>query len=453
MFAGGCVVIVVIGIHCGAQTSISTRQDSQAAKDAMTENDPSLCEGTVLLASTRTSTVACRMAIRFADAGCRVAAIYPSRTHPLSSTQAVGRHFHYSMVDPLQTILAALRESGASLVLPCDGLTVRHLHALYAVLPAAEDGARTAEILQKSLGDPAAYLLIDSRHEVQTAALAEGLRAAQSFALGRATDPETIAKALPFPWVLKTDYIASGSGTRVVPSLSAARKMIRRAGAPPNLAIAMGQLLVEGERAAMGEWLRAMRPGLSAQRPVPGVPANTVASCWAGEVLSLISVQAVQVTGRPTDPPAKVEIIANEEMVRAARRMTEKLGLSGFQDFEFMLDADSGQATLTEINPYCVAPMYLNAGPGHDPVDALCRRWLGRPPARQTPVHPGRLIAYFPQSWMADPSDPMLETGAYDMPVQDPHLVNHVMRMVRRNRRYSAIQSGVRAWLRRDAQG
>jgi hypothetical protein len=425
-------------------------RDLDTAKDAMTEYDQSRPIETALLAATRTSMVASRMAIRLAFAGIRVAAIYPSRTHPLANTRAVGTHFHYSMVDPLQSMLAALRESGAGVVIPCDGLTIRHLHALYAMLPASEDGVKTAEILRTSLGDPAAYLLVDSRHEVQTAARAEGLEAAESFALGRATDPQAIAHALPFPWVLKADYIAGGAGTHVVASLSAARKIIRRAGAPPNLATVMGQLVVEGDRAAMGEWLRAMRPGLSAQRPVPGVPASTVAACWAGEVLALISVQAVFGAAGTADPPAKVEIIDNGQMVRTARIMTEKLGLSGFQDFEFMLDLDSGRATLIEINPYCVPPMYLNAGPGHDPVDAFCRRWLGRAPVAQPPAHPGRLIAYFPESWAANPSDPVLETGAYDLPAQDPELVNHVIRKVRRNRRYSAIQSGLRTLLRRD---
>lgn len=419
----------------------------------MTKDDQSPRTDTVLLAATRTTTVASRMAIRLADAGIEVAAIYPSRTHPLASTRAVGTHFHYSMVDPLQSIVSALRKSGAGIVIPCDGLTVRHLHALYATVPAAEGGAKTAEVLQRSLGDPAAFLLIDSRHEVQTAARAEGLSAAESFALGRTADPENIAQALPFPWVLKADYIAGGAGTHVVSSLSTAKRLIRRAGAPPNLATAMGQMVVEGDRAAMGEWLRAMRPGLSAQRPVVGVPASTVASCWSGELLGSISVQAVSATGKGNSPPVKVQIVDNEPMVRAARLMAEKLGLSGFQDFEFMLDADSGKATLVEINPYCVAPVYLNTGPGHDPVDAFCRRWTGRPPAAQAPVHPGRLIAYFPQSWVADPSDPVLKTGAYDVPVQDPGLVNQVIRMVRRNRRYSAIQSGLRTVLGRDTGG
>jgi hypothetical protein len=384
------------------------------------------------------------MAIRFADAGCRVAALYPSRKHPLACTAAVASHHHYSVVDPLQSLLAAFLESGAGMVVPCDGLAVRHLHALYATLPATENGAKAAEVIQRSLGDPAAFLLVDSRHEVQTAARAEGLNAAESFAIGRATNPESILQALPFPWVLKADYVVGGSGTHVVRSMAAARSFIRRAGAPPSLARVLGQLLADGDRAAMGEWLRAMRPGLSAQRPVPGVQANTVAACWQGEVLALISVEAVAPTSGEFEPPATVRIIENESTVQTTRRMAQKLGLSGFQDFEFMLDLESGRATLTEINPYCTAPVYLNAGPGHDPVDAFCRKWFGGPPAAQAVVHPGRLIAYFPQSWVANPTDPLLATDAYDVPSQDPQLVEQMMRLVRRNRRYSAIQSSLR---------
>lgn len=419
----------------------------------MAEHDQSVEAWTVLLTGTRISAIPSRMAIRFAEAGCRVAALYPSRMHPLANTAAVASHHHSSVVDPLHSLLAALRESRAKIVVPCDGLAVRHLHALYATLPATEEGAKAAEIIQRSLGDPAAYLLVNSRHEVQTAARTEGLNAAESFAIGRATDPETIAQALPFPWVLKADYTVGRAGTRVVRSMAAARSFIRRAGAPPSLAMVLGQLLVDGDRAAMGEWLRAMRPGISAQRPVPGVPASTVASCWQGEVLATISVEAVSPASGEPGPPATVRIVENEAMEQTARRMAQKLGLSGFQDFEFTLDGESGQATLTEINPYCTAPVYLNAGPGHDPVDAFCRRWLGKAPVAQAPVHPDRLIAYFPQSWAVNPSDPLLATGAYDVPSQDPQLVEQMMRLVRRNRRYAAIQSTLRGLVRPGARG
>jgi hypothetical protein len=348
------------------------------------------------------------------------------------------------MVDPLHALLVAMRDSGAGIVIPNDGLTVRHLHALYATLPATEDGALAASLIQRSLGDPAAYLLIDSRHEVQTAARADGLDAAESFAIGRATDPEKIAQALPFPWVLKADYVAGGAGSKLVRDLAGARAFIRRAGAPPRLGLVLRQMVVDGDRAAMGEWLRAMRPGLSAQRPVAGAPASTVAACWEGQVLAFISVEAVGAE-KQADPPAVVRIIDNKSMENTTRVMAEKLGLSGFQELEFTLSTETGEATLTEINPYSSPPAYLNAGPDQDLVGSFCLKWLGRPPAEQPSVHPERMIAYFPDSWAANPQDPVLATGAYDVPAQERALVGRMMQLARRNRRCSAVRSTLRS--------
>jgi hypothetical protein len=397
---------------------------------------------TLLLAATRATVVPSRMAIRFSQAGCRVSATYPSKAYPLASTQAVESHHHYSMVDPLQSLLAALRASGAELVVPCDGLAVRHLHALYAMLPATEDSAKAAEVIQRSLGDPTAYLLIDSRHEVQTAARSEGLNAAESFAIGRATDPETIAQVLPFPWVIKADYVSGGESVKVVHSMAEARSFIRRVGAPPSLAIVLRQLAVDSDRAALGEWLHAMRPGLSAQRPVDGTRAGTVASCWHGEVLALISAEIVSPRDL-TQPPAVVRTIDSPPMEQTVRRLTQKLGLSGFHEFNFVFESSSGLASLIEINPFCTEPSHLNTGPGHDLVDAFCRRWLDAPPERQSQVHADPLVAYFPQAWVANPSDPLLNTTAYDAPLEDPRLMKRISQMVRRGQRFQAIRSGL----------
>ncbi len=158
--------------------------------------------GTVLLAATRSAPVASRMAMRFAQAGCAVAAIYPSKAHPLAVTQAVGSHHHYSLIDPVESLSRAMVESGAGLVVPCDGIVVRHLHTLVGSLASTPEGAAIGVVIKRSLGDSTAYLVIDSRHEIQIAARGEGLDAAESFAIGRATDPETLAQNLKFPWVL-----------------------------------------------------------------------------------------------------------------------------------------------------------------------------------------------------------------------------------------------------------
>jgi len=400
--------------------------------------------GGVLLAAIRNTPVASRMAMRFARAGCRVSALYPSKSHPLASTRAVASHHTFGAIDPLESLLTAMAESCAGLVVPCDGMSVRHMHALYATLSATPEGTTAAAIIERSLGDPTAYLLIDSRHEIQTAARAEGLNAAESFAIGRATDPDMLAKNLPFPWVLKADYSWGGRGTRVAHNMSEARSFIRVAGASPSLAVAAKQILVNGDRAALAEWLHARRSGLSVQRPVAGTRAMVVAACWRGAVLALISVEVLS-PATTAAPPALVRIIENQQMEKTVRQMAGRLGLSGFHSFDFVIERESGESWLTEFNAHCAGPAHLNAGAGHDLVDALCGRWLGSPPPDRAPVHPGPLVAYFPQAWAFNPSDPILETGAFDIPADDPDFVKRVKEIVMRDRKYMKFKSGLRS--------
>jgi hypothetical protein len=392
---------------------------------------------TVLLASAINSPMASRMAIRFAQAGCRVAAIYPSTKHLLGCTDSVESRHHYSVIHPIDALLGAMHASAAEVVVPCDGLSVRHLHALYAAIPATEEGAATAEIIERSLGDGTAYLVLDSGHEIQTAARAEGVNAAESFAIGSTIDPESLADAVPFPWVLKADYSWDDAGGGMVNNLREARQFIRRAGAPPSLTKVLSQMVVKGDRAAMGEWLHAQKPALSLQRPVQGRAASLAAACWKGDVLSSVSVEVLE-TVPGTAQPAKVRLMENEQMALDARRMARRLGLSGFHAFKFILKEESGEPWLTELNSHCAPPVHLNAGRDRDPVEAFCVRWLGAPVAAPARAHAGPVIAYFPQAWIADPDDPVLNSAAYDVPREDPRLVKCAMELARRDRRFSA---------------
>ena len=398
----------------------------------------------VLLVAARNTPVASRMAMRFARAGCQVAALHSAKAHLLASTQTVTRHFHYSAIDPIESLLGALSESGAHLVVPCDGLAVRHLHSVYAALPSTPEAGAIAEVIERSLGDPTAYLVIDSRHEVQTAARAEGLNAAESFAIGRTTDPETLAQSLPFPWVMKADYSWGGRGVRIVHSLSEARAFDRVAGSPPSLGMAMKQLFINKDRAALGEWMHAKRTGLSAQKPLTGRPANAAVACWRGSVLAHIAVEVISPSGL-VRPPAVVRVIENEQITQTVRRMTDRLGLSGFHSFDFMLDPESGQAALIEFNSHCTGLTHINAGPGRDLVEAFYRKWTNTAPAQAQPPHPGLVIAYFPQAWVADADDPVLKTDAYDVPKEDPVFVERAMAKVQRDRRYVGLRSKVDA--------
>jgi hypothetical protein len=388
---------------------------------------------TVLLASAIHWPVASRMAMRFFQAGCRVAALYPSKAHPLACTESVESHHHLSVAHPQDSVMLALRESGADIIVPCDDFVVRHLHALHALLPGTSDGQQNARIIERSLGDPAAYGLLASRHAVQTAARTEGLNAAESFAIDMPSDLDTLAQSLPFPWVMKADHTWGGAGVRFVHSMEEARQFVQRAGTPPRFARALRQHLVKGERAAIGEWLHGLQAALSVQAVVPGLPANTVAACWQGEVLALISVKVLTATG-DTGPAALVQFIENKQMEFTVRQMADSLRLSGFHGFDFMLDSETGQASLIEINPRCAPPSHMNLGEGRDLVEAFCRSWLGVTVAQHAPAFPGKRLAYSPQAWVADPSDPILSTSDYDIPEQDQRFVNRMMRIARRDR-------------------
>lgn len=408
----------------------------------MAESNQSESARTVLLAATRSTPVGSRMAIRFSQAGCRVAAVYPSKSHPLSVTQSVDSHHHYSLIDPVESVARALAECRAEVAVPCDGLAVRHLHTMLGSLPPTPEGSEIAAVIERSLGDSTAFLVIDSRHEIQTAARAEGIDAAESFAIGRATDPEMLAQNLAFPWVMKADYSWGARGVSIVRSLDEAREFVHGAGAPPSLALAAKQMLVNGDRAALGEWMHAKRTGLSAQRPLSGTSANLVAACWRGTVLATISTEVVSPKGQG-EPPAVVRIIENEQMEATARRLADRLGLSGFSSFDFILEPESGRASLTDFNSHCAGTTHLNAGSGHDLVDAFCQKWLGRPATRRPPVHAGPMLAYFPRAWATDPSDPILDNSAYDVPVEEPQVVRRCMELVARDQRYLAFKARI----------
>jgi hypothetical protein len=396
---------------------------------------------TVLLAATRNTMVGSRMAIRFAHAGCKVAAVYPSKGHLLAATKAVASHFHMSLVDPGDSILKAMRESSASLAIPCDGMMARCLHTLYAGLPSTPEGGVVARAIQTSLGDPTAFLVIDSRHEIQTAARTEGLSAIESYALGMAADPEKLARTVPFPWELKTDYSWGNRDDRVVENLAEAQDFIRLVSAPPSLATALKRVLVNADRTALCEWLHGRRSGLSAQRPREGPRAIMAAACWRGRMVANISAEIVAPNHRAA-APTLVRLMENREMEKTARRISDRLGLSGFHSFDFVLDRNTGLAWLTEFNSCASLLSHLVGGPGHDLVDAFLQHWRGRPEVEARPVK-GNRVAIFPSAWTANPKDPVLETEEYDVPREDPGLVLRAMKLVRRDQRYQVFRDRV----------
>src|ERR1700688_2583510 len=105
------------------------RAGGAAALDVLSDGNSSQVPRRVpriLLATTCSWPLAARLAIIFADAGCRVEVVCP-HGHPASRTSAVFRTRTYHALAPLTSFRRAIRKAEHDLVVPCDDLAATHL--------------------------------------------------------------------------------------------------------------------------------------------------------------------------------------------------------------------------------------------------------------------------------------------------------------------------------------
>jgi hypothetical protein len=258
-------------------------------------------------------------------------------------------------------------------------------------------------------------------------------------ALGIATPCSTVVEdlasladrlqALGYPAVLKADALWGGLGVRVVGSEQEARVAYRQlTQAPSWVEVAKSVAWGSGLRPVIDR-LRFRPPVVSAQRFVPGRPANLAAVCWQGEMLGGISVEVLE-NHRNNGPGSVVRVIENTAIERAAARLIGELGLSGFCGFDFMIDHDTGEALLIEINPRMTSSSYLPTLTGTSLARLLCCRLEGTPAAvgRRAPTRDG-VVVLFPQELERDPSSPNLRAPSHLVPWDEPALVAECIRL------------------------
>src|SRR5579863_5392859 len=131
---------------------------------------------TVLLANTNWWPCSAHVAISLKNVGVRVAAAYPNHGHPLAKTTAVSARYPYRATAPVQSLARAIRDSGADWILPCDDRSVSHLHRLYSSARSEGDAGRpVADLIERSLGSPAAFSVVSSRAALLRSAQAESI--------------------------------------------------------------------------------------------------------------------------------------------------------------------------------------------------------------------------------------------------------------------------------------
>lgn len=386
---------------------------------------------TVLIVTTCRWFSAARISMALANAGFTVKALCPP-DHPLCVTNAAEETYIYRGLMPLKSFQEAIALANPDLILPCDDLAVQHLHQLYyRELSNGRAGANTCALIQRSMGAPESYPFVYSRSKFINLAEEEGVRVPKTREIHSIDELREWGGRVGFPMVLKANGTSGGEGVRVVHTEQAAERAFRRLEAPPMLAVVAKRVLVDHDTTLVRPALSRRRTIVNAQSYIPGREATSLVACWKGVVLAALHFE-VLCKQDATGPASVVRLIEDVDMISATEKMARRLNLSGLHGFDFMLEAQTGNSYLIEINPRTTQVAHLRLGPGRDLLAALHAAISGNARQETVSVTERDTIAFFPQEWLRNPESAFLRSGYHDVPWEEPGLVRLGLRKQRK---------------------
>jgi hypothetical protein len=365
------------------------------------------------------------------NAGYTVKAVCPP-DHPLSMIQGAQETYTYRGLSPLTSFEQAIDLAKPDLILPGDDLAVQHLHQLYyRELSNGRAGSNTCELIQRSMGAPESFPVLYSRSKFINLAEEEGVRVPKTREIRTIQELRDWGGLSGFPMVLKANGTSGGEGVRIVRSECEAERAFQRLQAPPMLAVVAKRVLIDRDTTLVGPLLSRRRAIVNAQTFIPGREATSLVACWNGAVLASLHFE-VLCKQDSTGPASVVRMIEDAGMVSATAKMVRRLNLSGLHGFDFMLEAQTGNSYLIEINPRTTQVGHLRLGPGRDLLAALHAAISGTVSQETASVTEHDTIAFFPQEWLRNPGSTFLRSGYHDVPWEEPGLIRQALRKQRK---------------------
>ena len=384
----------------------------------------------ILVFATEKNPLAARISIALACVGFRVAAL-TRPGHPVREARRIPRHFAYRTRSPLKSIIRAIDRWSPDLLVCTDDLAVRELQNLHKNLAASDDkaGRGICDLIELSLGPPASFPAIGNKSDFLALAKLEGLRCPETIVIPATGALKFSPGELTYPVVVKADHSSGGRCVRVVNSDAELRLAIWELQTPITWRGRrfLGAML--GSE-ALSSLKLPLRRTISLQEHIVGRPGNRAVICWKGKVLAGISVEVVEVT-HERGAASVIRLIDHPEMAVACERMVERLHLSGFVGFDFMIDSAS-RAWLLEMNSRVTQISHFSLADGTDLAAVLYTQLRSRPPLPRPVSIKRDLIALFPNEIIRSPSSGYLLSGQHDVPWEEPELVRGVLNQVRR---------------------
>jgi ATP-grasp domain len=356
--------------------------------------------------------------IALASVGFEVATLTP-RGSPVRFVKAAKKHFNYHAFFPQSSITRAIAAWLPDLLICADDRALRQLHRLYQRASKSPNSIELAHLVKKSLGDPSGFKTATTATDLLLLTQAEKLRCPRTIVVCNNSEIEGALRDAEYPILVKADGYTGGGGLRLITNQndapSAIGEILLSIDRPPRR---LKRLAASFYYSNVLKRLEGWPRRVCVQEFVSGKPANRAVLCWNGRVLAGISVEAIA-TINPFGAASVVRIIDHPEMETTAAVLIERLGLSGFVGFDFMLDEDRN-AFLLELNPRVTPIAHLPTSTG-DLVAALSKQMM-------KVVRPNRPISQkevslFPQEIGRDKGSPYLSSNHHDVPWNEPAFV------------------------------
>ncbi len=372
-----------------------------------------------MLAATLWWPLSARLAIRLISYGCKVSALCP-QGHMLRHVNGMANIYRYRGLRSLASLETAIRAAKPDIIIPCDDRVVWQLHELHAKRPDLRP------LIEASLGPASEYNIVSQREQLLLTADELGIRIPRTVRVQSEREIRAwFASAQP-PAVLKLDGSWGGEGVAIVRSEEQAIETLRKMSQRPGLGTAIKRLVVNRDPVSIWESRQRISPVITIQEFIHGRPANAMLACWRGELQAMVSVEVLSSLGE-TRAALVVRPIRNKEIEHAARVLTHRLQLTGFYGLDFMLDPETNRTWLIEMNPRCTQLGHLPLTNAGDLAGALCQKLTGQKCiTREDPIEE-EMIAFFPQTILRDPRNPLLRSSYHDVPWEYPELVRELL--------------------------
>ena len=380
----------------------------------------------ILLTDTKRWAVGPRIGMAFAAMGCEVGMLCPRKGHPAHAVKAIRRRYSYRGADMVGSLREAIEDFDPHLVLPVCDRAVSHLHRLYQA-SRQRNQRRILGCIEGSLGPARSFPIVTSRYDLLMLARELGIAIPDTVALKNEEDLRAAGR-LGLPLVIKADGTWGGTGVKIAQSQSQALRAMQDLSARNRLPWLIKELALNRDRGTtFDDWRNIRRPQI-AQKWIEGHPANCAAACADGKILAGVAVEVLATNGEH-GPATLVEVVPGREMLKAAERIVNRLGLSGFVGLDFMIDRESGVPYLIEMNPRCTQAATLLLGKGRNLPAAMCAHLAGVPEPETAPVTNWKRIAYFPKPDASSDPDASLpaESYYYDLPANEPAFVEQML--------------------------